>query len=113
MSEPLQDMREHCDVCSVPVDYHNGSITLDDARHACQYCRFGSSSKGIYKFDIAYTLYLRQPFKGKGKTATRTKQYGTAVHKLTSEGKTVRQIAEILGISPTTVVKIKKELSDK
>lgn len=103
----LQDISQYCDKCNVPSDYDSGKLSIEECRTVCSRCRkFGKS--GIYKFDIAYTLRKRSTFKGKGKTATRAKQYGTAIEKLTAEGKTVREIAEILGISPTTVVKIRK-----
>ena len=105
----FQDISQYCDTCHVPADYESGELTLDECRFQCAHCRmFGK--KGIYKFDIAYTLRKRSvPFKGKGKTATRKRQYGEAVANLTAEGKTVREIAKILGISPTTVVAIRKE----
>lgn len=107
-SSELQDISQYCDICHVPSDYESGKLTLDQCRDKCAYCnRFGGR---IYKFDIAYTLRKRSvPFKGKGKTATRKRQYGEAVANLTAEGKTVREIAKILGISPTTVVAIRKE----
>lgn len=109
--DKLQNMKEHCDVCHVPVDYDNGTLTLEQCRLQCAHCRrFGKS--GIYKFDIAYTMRKRSAKlpPGKGKTASRYKQYGTAVSKLYSEGKTVREIADILGISPTTVCSIRRKL---
>lgn len=107
----LQNISDYCDKCNIPEDYENGKLSLDDCRFTCAHCRqFGN--KGIYKFDVAYALKKRSvPFKGKGKTATRCKQYGEAVEHLTAEGKTIREIAKILGISPTTVVGIKKEKS--
>lgn len=111
MSE-LQDMKEYCDKCNIPEEYDSGQLTLDQCRFKCAHCRlFGK--RGIYKFDIAYTLRQRSGKlpPGKGKTASRYKQYGTAVSKLCAEGKTVREIADILGISPTTVCSIRKKLN--
>lgn len=108
-STELQDISQYCDTCHVPIDYESGKLTIYECRFECSHCRmFGR--RGIYKFDIAYTLRKRSEssFKGKGKTATRYKQYGKAVANLAAEGKTIREIAKILGISPTTVVSIRK-----
>lgn len=109
--EKVQDMSQHCGKCQVPIQYKNDEITIYQARHTCARCRF--SGNGIYKFDIAYSLYdqiqRNKPPAGKG--ATYTKRYGNAVKQLQAEGKTIREIAKILGISPTSVNKISKELN--
>lgn len=41
-----------------------------------------------------------------GKKETYSRRYGTAIAKLQADGKSIRQIADILGISPTSVVKV-------
>ncbi len=112
----VQNLEEYCLKCKyeVPTKFATGEIGLDVARKTCANCKFGK--QGIYKFDIVYTLWgalgkLKSiPERPKGKKATYTKRYGVAVERLQAEGKTVREIAEILGISPTSVIKVSKEL---
>ena len=112
----LQNIADFCLKCRVrvPERFSDGSLTLEQARSLCASCRFGKS--GIYKFDIAFHLFLTVQSvpsaseRPKGKKSTYTKRYGTAVSKLHKEGKTTRQIAEILGISPTSVTKILREI---
>lgn len=114
--ENVQNLEDYCLKCkyNVPTKFAQGDISLDVARKTCANCKFGK--QGIYKFDIVYTLWgalgkLKSvPERPKGKKATYCKRYGTAVKQLQAEGKTVREIAQILGISPTSVIKISKEL---
>nr|CRY96947.1 hypothetical protein [uncultured prokaryote] len=47
---------------------------------------------------------------GKGKTATMSKIYKNVIREFRKEKKTIRQIAQIIGISPATVQKIVNEL---
>lgn len=114
--EHLQNLADYCLKCKhgVPTLFNSGKITLDTARRTCANCKFGK--QGIYKFDIVYALWgalgklQAVPERPKGKKATYVKRYGVAVEQLQSEGKTVREIAKILGISPTSVIKISKQL---
>lgn len=114
--EQVQNLEDYCLKCKhgVPQNFKDGSITLDQARRTCANCKFGK--QGIYKFDIVYTLwgalgkFRSVPERPKGKKPTYVKRYGTAIEKLQAEGKTVREIANILGISPTSVIKVSKEI---
>lgn len=130
----IKEIEERCYKCKLPSEYAAGKLTLEQARTKCANCHFGSLR--LYKFDIIVQLLDKSknadskaekkepaqvptsPGEGlitfnrntKGKGATYFKRYGAAISKLQSEGKTVRQIAELLGISPTSVVKISNEL---
>lgn len=114
--EQVQNLEDYCLKCkhSVPTKFKAAEIDLDTARRTCANCKFGK--QGIYKFDIVYTLWgalgklQAVPERPKGKKATYLKRYGVAIDRLQSEGKSVREIAEILGISPTSVVKVSKQL---
>lgn len=116
MAEKVQNLEDYCLKCKyeIPQKFRDEKITLDTARRTCANCKFGKS--GIYKFDIVYTLWdklgkLRSvPDRPKGKKATYFKRYGSAIERLQSDGKSVREIAEILGISPTSVIKVSKQL---
>ena len=85
---------------------------MEDIRYRCQYCRsFGRN--GIYKADAILTA-LKEKRRAKnnltpGRKPVREKQYGKAIINLRKEGKTIREISEILGISKTTVHKIVKK----
>lgn len=133
-----KEIEERCYKCKLPSEYAAGNMTLEQARTKCANCHFGSLR--LYKFDIIVQLLNKSEnadskaekeepaqnqtspgdntgegkitFKrnDKGKGATYTKRYGSAIRALQAEGKTVRQIAEMLGISPTSVVKVSKEL---
>lgn len=110
----LQNINDYCVKCPVPLGYANNTLTLQQCRDNCSNCRsFGSG--GIYKFDIAYTLFQTVQTvsvkKGTGRKAKAFKNFGTAVANLTKEGKTQREIADTLGISPTTVCKIRAQLA--
>ena len=112
--EEVQNPKDYCFKCEIPELFEKGEKSLEHCRRVCQNCKcFGRN--GIYKFDVVINLrrHTGNLKPGKGKTATRKKQYGEAVANLTSEGKTVREIAKILGISPTTVIGIKKEVCNK
>lgn len=129
-----KEIKERCYKCKLPSEYAVGNLTLEQARTKCANCHFGSLR--LYKFDIIVQLLDKSekadskaekkepaqvqtsPGEGqvtfkrntKGKGATYFKRYGSAISKLQSEGKTVRQIAELLGISPTSVIKVSNEL---
>lgn len=130
----VKEIEERCYKCKLPSEYAAGNMTLEQARTKCANCHFGSLR--LYKFDIIVQLLDKSenadskaekkepaqkpasPGEGqvtfnrntKGKGATYFKRYGSAIRTLQSEGKTVRQIAEMLGISPTSVIKVSKEL---
>lgn len=87
---------------------------IDEIRFICARCRNFFDS-GIYKADAILTsLELHEQLnrlsykRNVGKKPIRQKQYGTAIKNLRAEGKTIREIAAILGISKTTVQKILK-----
>lgn len=123
---PLQDISEHCFNCTVMDIDPNNPDELAAARELCTECKHGNV--GIYKHDAIYTakqlmkkvkeltLELDEKeklldekdkhldvFKGKGKTATFARRYGETVDNLRAEGRSQREIAEIIGKSPTTV----------
>lgn len=112
----LQNISEYCLKCKsqTPRKFRDGEIDLETARKNCAYCKFGKV--GIYKFDIVYHLFVTTEKQNKknlptGKKETYSKRYGAAIKNLLDEGKTVREIAKILGISPVSVVKVKKILN--
>lgn len=121
--EQTQDIKQYCLKCKYNVleRFQSEEITLKQARAICANCKFGKA--GIYKFDIVFSLAdTAEKLKAaeqwkqnrpKGKKDTYTKRYGTAIKQLQEEGKTVRQIAEILGISAPTIVKITKKLKEE
>lgn len=123
MQTQEKEIRERCYKCKLAEDYQEGRITLEQARTKCGNCHFGSLR--IYKFDIILHLFSNRTnsesdhqntgkaLNHSGKKETYSKRYGTAIAKLQSEGRTVRQIAEILGISPTSVIKVSKLLKKK
>lgn len=116
--EQVQNLEDYCLKCKydTPNKFVCGDITLEQARRTCSNCKFGKS--GIYKFDIVFTLWdklgklqaVSDRPKPTGKKPTYVKRYGAAVFRLQADGKTVREIAQILGISPTSVIKISKEM---
>lgn len=119
--EEIQDLKKYCLSCKhqIPEKFAAEEITLEEARTKCGNCKFGK--QGVFKFDIVYTLW-QQLEKEKNKTAferpkgkkeTYSRRYGQAIAKLQGEGKTVREIAKILGISPTSVTKVAKILKEK
>ncbi|MCM1009041.1 MAG: hypothetical protein NC485_14230 [Ruminococcus flavefaciens] len=127
-----KEIEERCYKCKLPSEYAAGNLTLEQARTKCANCHFGSLR--LYKFDIIVQLLDKSKKANsqaekkeqatnarevqkitfnrntKGKGATYLKRYGSAISKLQSEGKTVRQIAALLDISPTSVIKVSKEL---
>lgn len=134
----VKEIEERCYKCKLPSEYAAGNMTLEQARTKCANCHFVSLR--LYKFDIIVQLLdksenadskaeKKEPAQkqtspgdntgkgkvtfnrnSKGKGATYLKRYGSAIRSLQKEGKTVRQIAELLGISPTSVIKVSKEL---
>ncbi len=87
-------------------------------RNTCMRCKKGS--KGIYKYDAIRTaLDLYEENKqlknklNKGKKATALKKYGTVVKNLRKDGKSIREIAQIVGISTNTVMKILNSINNE
>ncbi len=123
MQTKEKEIREHCYKCKLAEEFQEGRITLEQARAKCSNCHFGSLR--IYKFDIILQLFCNEKrsehadekparaFNRSGKKETYSKRYGTAISKLRNEGRSVREIAAILGISPTSVVKVSKLLREK
>ncbi len=125
--EPLKNVTENCMDCfvmkmildetkTIGTDEYDNSSKIEDLRDTCMRCKKGN--KGIYKYDAIRTaldLYeenkkLKEVLKlNQGKKPTALKRHGTAVQNLRKEGKSIRKIAEIVGIAPNTVVKILKE----
>lgn len=120
--EKIQNLNDYCLSCKhqIPEKFSAEEITLEEARTKCGNCKFGK--QGVFKFDIVYTLWQQlEKEKNKtyitkrptGKKETYTRRYGQAIEKLKAEGKTIREIANILGISPTSVTKVIKNLKEK
>lgn len=107
------EIKKRCSACNVPSDYLSGNILLEQARKKCSCCHFGDLR--LYKFDILMCFLELQNKNRKyqiGKRETYSKRYGASILKLKSEGKTIRQIADILNISPTSVTKVIKLLNN-
>lgn len=123
--EPLKNVTENCMDCFIMqmkldetktagITFDGQCFGIDYLRGTCMRCKKGS--KGIYKYDAIRTALDLQAENqrlkkalNKGKKPTALKRYGTTVKNLKEEGKSIRQIAEIVGIAPNTVVKILKE----
>lgn len=107
--EPLQDPSQYCAKCNIISDYESSKLEIGDARFACAHCKqFGKY--GIYKFDaLRQAIHPKRPPLTPGKKAIISKRYGTAVLNLRSEGLSIRDIAETLGISTGSVQKILNE----
>ena len=110
MGTVLQNIDEYCCKCNIPKQFRDGQLDLSAARRVCARCRIAKG--GIYKFDIAYSLYdkVNKVVPPPGKGETYFKRYGAAVRNLLEQGFSTRQIADTLGISPTSVTKIRKKL---
>lgn len=119
MSMEVQNVYDYCTKCKSMnklLEKRRLGIELtknevENMRYKCRYCRsFGST--GIYKADAILTaLEERKRNENNltpGRKPVREKQYGRAVRKLREEGKSIREIADILGISKATVQKILK-----
>lgn len=106
--EELKNFNEVCTNCEVMKralsNVEDDEIPLGVARARCASCN------KIFKFDALYksqmNLAQRQRKKSTGKKPTAYKRYSATVINLTGEGKSIREIAKIIGISPTTVQKI-------
>ena len=111
---PLDNMTDVCLHCDYLKAYLSGKVDVKLARENCALrCKqHDNQRKGIYKFDIVYSLYLeseeKPKFKGKGKVSKAEERYGKAVRELHKEGKSISAIASILGISRPTVYKLIK-----
>ena len=110
---PLEDMADICLHCDYLQQYLIGSVDIKTARENCALrCKqHDNQRKGIYKFDVVYSLYLskkedKPKFAGKGRVSKAEERYGKAVRALKADGKNISQIASILGISRPTVYKL-------
>ena len=130
-TQPLRSAYDFCLACPKGVDIlkvKSMSLPeLNEARTNCANCR--GKDEGIYKTDEIATAIEAQikvkeleakilelqdkpkftPYRG-GKGETYFKRYGATVANLRAEGKTQKQISEILGISISSVNKICKKL---
>lgn len=97
---PIQDVASMCYKCSKVNFEETDIVKVDEYRTICANCR------DIYKYD---SNRQGQKFKGKGRVSKLDERYGAAIKNLVLEGKGQRDIAGILGISPTTVNKYCKE----
>ena len=112
----LENMSDVCLQCDYLKAYLAGKVDVKLARENCALrCKqHDNQRKGIYKFDVVYSLYLsntgeqKPKIQGKGRVSKADERYGKAVRELRKEGKTVTQIASILGISRPTVYKLLK-----
>jgi len=107
---PLTNPINICKECQAYKQYINGQFDIGQLRWSCQYCKsFGRN--GIYKGDLvisALSANANNKTRGlsAGRKPTHYKRYGHAVMALASQGKTIRDIANIIGISTTTVQRI-------
>lgn len=105
-TEELKNFNEVCTNCDVMKralsDVEEDEIPLGEARAKCASCN------KIFKFDALYKsqMNLAQRKKNTGKKPTAYKRYSKAVINLKREGKSIRDIAKTIDISPTTVQKI-------
>lgn len=116
MESQIQDVTDYCVKCNVMSDLKENKTTIQDARLLCSHCRsFGSV--GIYKADAIYSALRYKEkadkFVGKGKSETVVKRYGKAVYELTSQGKGLREISRILGISIPSIRKCRANYKEK
>ena len=111
---PLEDMSNICIHCDYLRQYLDGNVTVEMARENCALrCKqHDNQRKGIYKFDVVYSLYCEKirddkpKFAGKGRVSKAEERYGKAARALYNEGKNITQIASILSISRPTVYKL-------
>ena len=94
-----------CFDCDFLLSYRVGDFSSDYLKKCCSRC------KKVTKFDLILNLPHKQ--KNVGKKSTYVRRYGVAVQSLRSSGKSIRYIAQTLGISPTSVQKILFELGLK
>lgn len=111
----LENMANVCLQCDYLQAYLSGKVDVKTARENCALrCKqHDNQRKGIYKFDIVYSLYVtadRQDtpknFKGKGRVSKAEERYGKVVRALHDEGKSITEIVAIVGISRPTVYRV-------
>lgn len=111
---PLENMSNVCLSCDYLNQYITGAVDVKQARENCAlHCKqHDNQRKGIYKFDVVYSLYCEKvrddkpKFAGKGRVSKAEERYGKAARALYNEGKNITQIASILSISRPTVYKL-------
>jgi hypothetical protein len=108
---PLANVIDYCKECKLmkhAVEVGEDNFDLAELRYICTHCKTGKS--GIFKADAIFTaLSIYQKFyknRNTGKKTTIDKTYGNAVKNLRKQKKTIKEIADILQISPTSVQKI-------
>lgn len=112
----LENMSDVCLQCEYLQAYLKGKVDVKTARENCALrCKqHDNQRKGIYKFDVVYSLYLesegdeKPKFKGKGRVSKAEERYGKAVRELRKEGKSVSDISRLLNISRPTIYKLLK-----
>lgn len=122
MNGHVQNVMEHCkkceDMCKLMEKMRSDDEIKEQEllymRRKCQRCRRGDN--GIYKADAILTaLLLDKMIQDRwkknltpGKKPTLERKYGRAIYALREGGKTIKQIASLLGLSPTSVHKVLK-----
>jgi len=130
-TQPLRSAYDYCLNCPKGVNIQSvkdlSLPELNTARTNCANCR--GKDDGIFKLDAIATAIEAQikvkeleakiadlqhkpkftPYRG-GKGETYFKRYGATIANLRAEGKTQKQISEILGISVASVNKLCKKL---
>ncbi|MCI7759132.1 MAG: helix-turn-helix domain-containing protein [[Eubacterium] saphenum] len=112
----LENMTDICLQCDYLQAYLAGKVDVKTARENCALrCKqHDNQRKGIYKFDVVYSLYVatekveKPKFKGKGKVSKAEERYGKAVRELHKEGKSISDISRLLNISRPTIYKLLK-----
>ncbi len=112
----LENMTDICLQCDYLKAYLAGKVDVKTARENCALrCKqHDNQRKGIYKFDVVYSLYVtaeedeKPKFIGRGKTSKAEERYGKAVRELKKEGKSISEISRLLNISRPTVYKLIK-----
>lgn len=86
------------------------SISLKELREGCRTCKH--KEVGIYKFDAIF-MYIKEHQNifapNRGKKPIIDKKHGDTIEQLRAEGKTIKEIGELLGIHRNTVSRILKE----
>ena len=120
--DPFKDVCDYCKNCKRMTNAIKkkelGTLEMEELgelREKCSNCK--NYNGGIYKADAILSALVVQKEVDKwkqkrnvGKKPVRKKQYETAIKNLKKEGKTIREIATILGISPATVQNIINDL---
>lgn len=106
---PLQDISEHCFNCTkVNWDETENMEIINNNRLKCMQCK--NTKVGIYKFDAIRTAKkFKEKFFGTGRKSLIEKNYGNTIRSLIKEGKTQKEIAEIINMSVVSINKFCKK----